>query len=318
MNAPAQIIPLNPTASSLTHYAVNIIDLKAQVNLIQYVMRDVMKSGEHYGAIPGRGDKAVLLKPGAEKLMLTFRLANDVEVETNDLPHGHREYRVKVTLYSPTGQRLGTGVGSCSTMESKYRFRIGPTELTAKPVPKEYWELRKENPAKAQEIIGGRGFTAKKDDSGIWKIARQGEKIEHDCPFDFYNTCLKMAKKRGLVDAVLTSTAASDLFTQDIEEEPDLYRQPEIIQGNSAGSTSNPLGTPQTFRPDSIPTSPEAAPPASAEIIGYLTAKGIKMEIAEDESEILAFPDFSDTSARQWLKEHGFTWDGKGKCWRNR
>ena len=214
MNAPAQIIPLNPTASSLTHHAVHISELKAQVNLIQYVMRDVMKQGEHYGTIPGCGDKAVLLKPGAEKLMLTFRLANDVDVETIDLHLGHREYRIKVTLYSPTGQRLGTGVGSCSTMESKYRFRVGPTELTNKPVPKEYWDLRKENPAKAQEIIGGRGFIAKKDDSGNWKIARQGEKVEHDNPADFYNTCLKMAKKRGLVDAVLTSTAASDIFTQ--------------------------------------------------------------------------------------------------------
>ena len=194
MNAPAQIIPISPTTSSLTHHAVNISELKAQVNLIQYVMRDVMKSGEHYGTIPGCGDKAVLLKPGAEKLMLTFRLANDVEVETIDLHLGHREYRIKVTLYSPAGQRLGTGVGSCSTMESKYRFRVGPVELTNKPVPKEYWDLRKENPVKAQEIIGGRGFSAKKDDSGNWKIARQGEKVEHDNPADFYNTCLKMAK----------------------------------------------------------------------------------------------------------------------------
>ena len=187
------------------------------LNLIQYVMRDVMKSGEHYGTIPGCGDKAVLLKPGAEKLMLTFRLANDVDVETIDLHLGHREYRIKVTLYSPAGQRLGTGVGSCSTMESKYRFRVGPVELTNKPVPREYWDLRKENPAKAQEIIGGRGFSAKKDDSGNWKIARQGEKVEHDNPADFHNTCLKMAKKRGLVDAVLTSTAASDIFTIDPE-----------------------------------------------------------------------------------------------------
>ena len=170
----------------------------------------------------------------------------------------------------------------------------------------------------AQEIIGGRGFSAKKDDSGNWKIARQGEKVEHDNPADFYNTCLKMAKKRGLVDAVLTSTAASDIFTQDIEEDPDLYGQTEHNGGNSAGSTSTTSGTSQGHKPDSTPSSHGAEPVSTSEIIGYLTAKGIRMELSADESEISAFPDFNDTSARQWLKDHGFKWDGKGKCWQYR
>ena len=37
-------------------------------------------------------------------------------------------------------------------------------------------------------------------------------------PEDQYNTVLKMAKKRSHVDAILTATAASDIFTQDIED----------------------------------------------------------------------------------------------------
>ena len=37
---------------------------------------------------------------------------------------------------------------------------------------------------------------------------------------DQYNTVLKMANKRSLVAAVLNSTAASDIFTQDIEDMP--------------------------------------------------------------------------------------------------
>ncbi|WP_418719751.1 hypothetical protein [Bilophila wadsworthia] len=48
-------------------------------------------------------------------------------------------------------------------------------------------------------------------------------RVEHDNPADYYNTCLKMAKKRALVDAVLTCTAASDIFTQDIEDEPQSF-----------------------------------------------------------------------------------------------
>ena len=37
--------------------------------------------------------------------------------------------------------------------------------------------------------------------------------------FDAANTVLKMAKKRSFVDAVLTATASSDMFTQDQKEE---------------------------------------------------------------------------------------------------
>ena len=161
MNASAQtnVIPY-PTQNpvTLTSGAANLAEIKNQVNLIQHVMREVMKDGEHYGVIPGCGDKPALLKSGAEKLMLTFRLANDLDVQTVELPNFHREYRVKVTIYAPSGQRLGTGVGSCSTMESKYRFRSGPIENTGKLVPQDFWSHRESNPVKAQELLGGKGF----------------------------------------------------------------------------------------------------------------------------------------------------------------
>lgn len=203
-------------------------DIQDQVALIQNVMKSVMKDGEHYGKIPGCGDKPALLKPGAEKLNLTFRMAPDFQIETVDLGRGHREYRVKCSLQSiTTGRFLGMGVGSASTMEGKWRFRIGPVEWTGKAVPKEYWDLRKSDPMKSQELLGGKGFQPKKNDSGIWEIARQGEKVEHDNPADYYNTCLKMAKKRAHVDAVLTVTAASDIFTQDIEEMVENNVEPE-------------------------------------------------------------------------------------------
>lgn len=196
--------------------------IQAQVNLIQEVMKAVMKDGEHYGKIPGCGDKPSLLKPGAEKLMFTFRLVADPEVEVFELyhptVHGHREYRVKVRISSMSGTYMGGGVGSCSTLESKYRYRGGEKTTTETQVPKEYWNLKKEGKAvEAQEIIGGKGFGVMKQD-GAWVVCELGEKQEHDNPADFYNTCEKMAKKRALVDATLTVTAASDIFTQDIEE----------------------------------------------------------------------------------------------------
>ena len=196
--------------------------IQAQVNLIQEVMKAVMKDGEHYGKIPGCGDKPSLLKPGAEKLMFTFRLVADPEVEVYDLYHptvgGHREYRVKVRISSMGGTYMGGGIGSCSTMENKYRFRGGEKIPTDKPVPKEYWNLKNAGKMdEAKELIGGDGYGVGKD-GGKWVICELGEKQEHDNPADFYNTCEKMAKKRALVDATLTVTAASDIFTQDIEE----------------------------------------------------------------------------------------------------
>ena len=101
-------------------------DIVAQVALIQNVMSKVMRENEHYGKIPGCGDKPTLLMAGAEKLGLTFRLATTIEGEREpiDLGRYHREYVIKCTLTNiPTGQVWGQGVGSCSTMESKYRYR---------------------------------------------------------------------------------------------------------------------------------------------------------------------------------------------------
>lgn len=191
---------------------MSVQELVGQVTLIQEVMRSVMKEGEHYGKIPGCGDKPALLKAGAEKLGMTFRLAPEFEIKRTDTAGGHREYQVVCTLNGKY-----QGVGTCSTMEGKYRFRTGPKKSTGRPVPKDYWNFKQSDPVKAQALLGGKGFSTMKED-GNWVICEQGERVEHDNPADHYNTVLKMAKKRAHVDAVLTATAASDIFTQDIEE----------------------------------------------------------------------------------------------------
>jgi len=195
-------------------------DIRAQVNLVQEVMAAVMRKDEHFGIVPGCGDKPTLLQPGAQKLLMTFRLVPDPEMTLVSMPNGHREVRCKVKLYTQRGTLLGAGVGTCSTMESKYRFRTGPVEFTDRPVPREYWDLRSSNPAKARAMLG-EGMVAKKNEAGAWVCARQGEKVEHDNPADYFNTVEKIAYKRALVSATLTVTAASDIFTQDIEDLPE-------------------------------------------------------------------------------------------------
>jgi len=193
-------------------------DIQGQVALIQEVMKGVMKDKEHYGVIPGCGDKPALLKPGAEKLNLTFRMAPDPETEIIDMGNGHREYRVKCILRSiETGLFLGAGVGSASTMETKWRFRKGEQKC-----PK----CGKEAIIKGKQEYGG-GWLCFKKKGGCGEKFKDGDpsienqemgRVEYENPADYYNTCWKMAKKRSLVDGVLTVTAASDIFTQDVEE----------------------------------------------------------------------------------------------------
>lgn len=197
---------------------LSINELKRQSTLIKQAISEVMEEGHHYGTIPGCGDTKTLLKPGAEKLNVLFRLAPKYEIEGRDLPNEHREYEATCNLYHiPTGQFVGQGVGVCSTMESKYRFRkaerICP-ECGAKAIIKgkeEYgggWLCFKKK--------GGCGAKFKDTDQQI--TSQQAGQVENSNPTDEYNTVKKMAKKRAQVDATLTATAASDSFTQDLED----------------------------------------------------------------------------------------------------
>jgi len=194
--------------------------INEQIQLIQQVMKSNMIEGEHYGTIPGCGDKKVLFKSGSEKLGLIFRLSVKLEGEREPIGLGkeHREYVIKCTLtHITTGQFWGHGVGSCSTMESKYRYR----EATRK-CP----QCGKEAIIKGKEEYGGGwvcfkkkdGCGAKFPDDDTTITSQKVGRIENEDIADQYNTVLKMAAKRAKVDGIITATGASDLFTQDWEE----------------------------------------------------------------------------------------------------
>ncbi len=201
--------PVDPVATAMTPDSV-----VRQVGLVQDVMKRVMHKGTHYDTIPGT-QNPTLLKPGAEKLSMTFRFAPSYKITRNDMPDGHREYEVVCDIRSIDSEKfLGSGVGSATTMERKYRYRA---ENTGRDVPNNYWQTRD------PELLGGSRFKAQKRGKA-WVIVEQ---VEHDNPADYYNTVLKMAKKRAFVDAVLTVTAASDIFTQDVEDlEPEVPAPP--------------------------------------------------------------------------------------------
>jgi hypothetical protein len=213
--------------------AIPVHEVVMQINAIQDLMHEVMKEGEHFGIIPGTPKKS-LYKAGAEKIGLLFRLAPHYEVIVKDLSNNHLMVQITCTLQNiNNGQVWGQGVGMCSTMEGKYRFRSGEGENTGTAVPKAYWDKRKINVKEAQALLGGPGFVAKKVDSSWFIFKKSDEKVEHDNPADFYNTVIKMAKKRAHVDAIITATAASDLFTQDVRD-----LEQEKDQTNGTGKVS--------------------------------------------------------------------------------
>lgn len=212
--------------------------LQQQVNEIQRAMKAVMKDGTHYGVVPGCGDKPALLKAGAEKLCMMFRMIPHLDEQIKDLAGGHREYLIRCTLKTLDGLTMGQGVGSCSTMETKYRY------ISA---------ARKCPQCGAEAIIVGKkeygggflcygkkgGCGAKFKDGDPEILDQQTGKIERPDPADTYNTVLKMAKKRALVDAAITATAASDIFTQDIDENADIEARPEPQKPKTADEAAS-------------------------------------------------------------------------------
>ena len=205
---------------------LDVTDVIAQVQKIQRVMEMVMKKGDHYGVIPGT-DKPTLLKPGAEKLCLTFRLDPQYSV-TTERDGDHVTKESTCTLWHiPSGQRIGSGMGSCSTKESKYAYRTAKRVcprcgmdaiLKSKFPPRSNPEAEPGWYCFAKR--GGCGVEYAADDAAIMD-QKIGTRVANEDRADQYNTVLKMANKRSLIAAVLNATAASDIFTQDLIEEDD-------------------------------------------------------------------------------------------------
>lgn len=245
-----QEIIMHDGTGALSHYQPEAVELSVdeivhKIEKVRDVAARVMKEDIHFGTIPGT-QKPTLYKAGAEILGLTFMMAPKYEGERQpiDLGNGHREYIIRCDMYHKVTEKfLGSGVGSCSTMESKYRFRPGPVTSTGKPVPKEYWDCRKSDPKRAQELLGGKGYSTKKID-GNWEIVQAGEVVENPNIADTYNSVLKIGSKRAYIDATLKATAASEVYTQDLE---DMKDNDEVLQGTVAAESSaaSPIQQPQ-------------------------------------------------------------------------
>lgn len=174
-------------------------EMQTHVQRIQQVMQAVMKRDTHYGVIPYT-DKPTLYKAGSEVLLTTFRVAVDPEViDLSD--DEHVRFRVIARgVHQTSGIVIGAGVGECSSAEEKYCWRDAICDEEFDDTDPDRRRV------KYQKKRGGGHFTRKQIRTN---------------PADVANTVLKMAKKRAQIDLTLTALAASDIFTQDVEDLPE-------------------------------------------------------------------------------------------------
>ena len=192
---------------------LSVVDVRRRVNMIQQLISEVMKKDIHYGVIPGT-DKPTLFKPGAELIGTMFRLAPSF-TRQHEWDAKHLTIYSECALTDFYGRIVASAGGSCSTKETKYAYRQAvrkcpecgaATIFKSKQTPGFYCWAKK----------GGCGAQFKPDDPKI--TTQSGDREENPNLPDTYNTVLKMADKRALVAATLMGTAASNTFTQDVED----------------------------------------------------------------------------------------------------
>ncbi len=172
--------------------------VKQGVQELDKFYKQLMQKGTDFDTIPGT-PKPTLLKSGAELLRLRFGFHPQFKISKGltDIERGFIEYDIVCSLYKD-GEIIAEGVGNANSLESKWRYRWVDEKDISKGTDKESLTVK----------------WIKTKTGGSYPKYR----MDNENPQDQANTILKIAKKRAFVDAILTATGASRIFTQDIED----------------------------------------------------------------------------------------------------
>ncbi len=222
---------------------------------VKELVSSLMIDGVDYGQIPGT-QKPSLWKPGAEKLTTFFGLRvlfiDEKVIEQWDDDDPLFYYRRKCQLWKGN-VLIAEASGSANSREDRYRWRWVSAEavpdgditnLKTKGGKKGMFEWQFE----ARQTDGQYGKPEEYYEEIDKKIANnqvdrfvkvqhwnkqeaiymEWEEILYRVPneeiFSLVNTILKMADKRAFVGATLIACNASDYFTQDIEDIPEMNK----------------------------------------------------------------------------------------------
>ena len=225
---------MNELTTTRGGFIAPVADVKTALLRYQEVkdfIGQVLKPGVDFGAIPGAGDKPVLLKPGAEKMCsffgLTPRIVESERVEDwTGKDHDGEPffyYRYRIGLYRGDFM-VAEGEGSANSWEKKYRYRNSERVCPS---------CGKSTIIKGKQEYGGGflcyakkgGCGAKFGDNDPAITGQEVGQVKNPDVADVVNTLQKMAQKRALIAPVLIATNTSDYFTQDIEDfiDPSVY-----------------------------------------------------------------------------------------------
>jgi hypothetical protein len=184
-------------------------ELIQQSKKILQIKEKAMSEDVHFGIIPGC-KKPSLWKAGAERLCKAFRLEPQFETTSRDDPN--RTISWRKWSYDERKEIEGTTMGyiEYDSRCTLIHIPTGDVWVTNVSASCNNWERRYRSLS----------------------------------PYDVKNTLEKMSEKRSLVAAVLIGTAASDIFTQDLEDLPQLLdvddEAPDVKpQNNNKNITNN-------------------------------------------------------------------------------
>ncbi|MBV8900285.1 MAG: hypothetical protein JOY92_09270 [Verrucomicrobia bacterium] len=212
--APANVAVEAASPHGLLIQAIAIDTLVERVNLIKEAMKRCMVEGQHHGTIPGT-KKPSLWKPGAELICTLFQLGTRYPKDSMliERENGHFLFTLTCELFHIPTGRV-VGEGVGAASTMEYRFRVQTED----------------------------------------RYTDHGQPIKAKyTPYDFYNTVLKIAKKRAMVDAVLTASGASEIFTQDTEDNPELFRETDLDHGRQSLARPQRASAPTNPAPQNQP-----------------------------------------------------------------
>jgi len=157
--------------TELTLVEKSIVRVKEEISLAEQMVEEVLVKDLDWGKHPGTESYA-LKDPGASKIINAFNCYSDPEILFHESSPARISFVIKTKLvHRPTNEVKATGVGSCTTTETKYGYR---------------W-------VSDPEAYGH-------DRAGL--RVRQGKfRIPNPEREELENTILKMAAKRAEVDA---------------------------------------------------------------------------------------------------------------------
>jgi len=190
------------------------------------IVDQVMTEGIHYGAMPGvkvkEGElpRKVLFQPGADVLIQTFRLCPKYEIITRREEADFIALEICCRLVNiSTGETWSEGYGSVNSREERYL-----SQCSAKVCP----TCGKDAIIKGKKDYGGgwlcwdkKGGCGAKFGEDDRAILDQSGAINPAKVWGLHNTLLKVGCKRAKVAATLTATAATEMFTQDMVDDPE-------------------------------------------------------------------------------------------------